>query len=155
MTSTETSKRSLALSPIALEAWVSLITAHAGLLRTLDAELRQAHNVSLGDFDVLAHLADVPREGRRMCDLANAVLLSPSGLSRRVERLERAGFVRRERGESDARNIHAQLTPAGRRLFRRMRETHLAGVNGHFAEHFDRGELESLRELLARLTPPP
>ena len=154
MNAAETPTRSLPISPVALDAWVRLLMGHSGLLRTLDAELRQAHNVTLGDYDVLAHLANVPREGLRMCDLANAVLLSPSGLSRRVDRLERAGLLARERGAQDARNIHAQLTRAGRRLFRRIRDTHLAGVDRHFAAHFDQGELETLRDLLGRLNTP-
>jgi DNA-binding MarR family transcriptional regulator len=89
-----------------------------------------------------------------MCDLAEAVLLTPSGLSRRVDRLERAGVVKRERASEDARNVEAQLTRAGKRLFHRLRQTHRSGVKHRFEDGFDAGELETLNELLGRLAIP-
>lgn len=99
----------------------------------------------------MVNLANAPGERRRMCELAGAVLLSPSGLSRRVDRLEGAGFVARVRAANDARNIEAGLTPAGKRLLRRLRETHLAGINTRFVERFSVDELDTLHELLGRL----
>ncbi len=135
-----------------LEAWKNLLRTHAHLIRELDEELRERHSFTLGDYDVLVNLANAPGQRRRMCDLADAVLLSPSGLSRRVDRLERAGFVQRERAADDARNIEAGLTPSGKRLLRRLRETHLAGVKERFVDRFDADELDTLRELLGRLT---
>jgi DNA-binding MarR family transcriptional regulator len=137
---------------VGLEAWANLLRAHARLMRELDAELRDRHGVTLGDFDVLVNLANAPGRRRRMCDLASAVVLSPSGLSRRVDRLQRAGLVRRERGADDARNIHAGLTPAGNRLLRRLRDTHVAGIKERFVDRFRADELVTLRELLGRLT---
>ena len=134
-----------------LEAWRNLLRTHAHLIRELDEELRERHSFTLGDYDVLVNLASAPGQRRRMCDLADAVLLSPSGLSRRVDRLERAGFVQRERAADDARNIEAGLTPAGKRLLRRLRETHLAGVKERFVDRFDTDELLTLRKLLGRL----
>jgi DNA-binding MarR family transcriptional regulator len=134
---------------VGLEAFENLVLAHARLLDGLDEDLRREHGWSLGDYDVLFNLARVPR--LRMCDLAGAVLLSPSGVSRRVERLERAGLVLRERASGDARNIEARLTPEGRRLFRRLRRTHLAGIKARFVDHFDARELETLRNVLEKL----
>ncbi|MDQ6751554.1 MAG: MarR family winged helix-turn-helix transcriptional regulator [Actinomycetota bacterium] len=137
---------------IGLEAWKDLLTAHAHLTRGLDEELRERHSFSLGDFDVLINLANVPGQRRRMCDLASAVLLSPSGLSRRVDRLEAAGLVQRERAASDARIIETGLTADGSRLLRRLQDTHLAGVKQRFVDRFTDAELQTLHELLARLT---
>ncbi len=134
-----------------LEAWKDLLKAHAHLTRELDEELRERHSVTLGDFDVLINLANAPGQGRRMCELASAVLLSPSGLSRRVDRLERAGLVQRERAADDARNIQAGLTPAGNRLLRALQDTHLAGVKKRFVDRFSADELDTLHELLGRL----
>ena len=87
-----------------------------------------------------------------MCDLAVAVVMSPSGLSRRVDRLERAGLVTRSRGEEDGRSVEAALTPAGRRVLERLRTTHRAGVRERFADHFSDAELRQLTELLSRLS---
>jgi DNA-binding MarR family transcriptional regulator len=81
------------------------------------------------------------------------VLLSPSGISRRVERLEREGLVQRERATGDARSIEAGLTPAGTRLLRRLRRTHRGGIRERFVDRFSAQELETLRELLGRLAP--
>jgi DNA-binding MarR family transcriptional regulator len=87
----------------------------------------------------------------RMCELAEAVVLSPSGLSRRVDRLEREGLVTRERAERDARNVEARLTANGRRLLNRLRQTHREGVKNRFADRFSDSELELLSEFLGRL----
>lgn len=140
-------------SPV-IEAWRAMLRANARLVRELDEELRREHGYALGDFDVLIQLTRAPDTRLRMCDLAEAVVLSPSGLSRRVERLERAGLVTRHRSAADGRSIEAELTPAGRRLFRRLRATHFEGVRRHFADRFDEAELRTIAELLGRLREP-
>jgi DNA-binding MarR family transcriptional regulator len=100
---------------------------------------------------VLIQLAEAEAGRLRMCDLAAAVVLSPSGLSRRVDRLERAGLVERERGEDDARSVEATLTPEGERVLDRLRRTHRTGVKERFADRFSEDELRTLTRLLARL----
>jgi DNA-binding MarR family transcriptional regulator len=143
------------LTDTGVRAWKGFLRAHAGLTRLLDEELRASHGFTLGDLDVLIQLDEAPRERLRMCDLATAVVLSPSGLSRRVERLERAGLVARERAEHDARNVEARLTPTGKRLLVRLRTAHREGVVARFADRFSADELETLAELLGRLTDQP
>lgn len=135
-----------------LGAWKGFLQAHSRLIAELDEELQAAHNISLGDFDVLAQLAEAPGGRLRMCDLAAAVVLSPSGLSRRVDRLERAGLVGRERATADARSVEAHLTAAGKRLLGRLRQTHRGGVKERFADRFSAAELATLSALLGRLT---
>jgi DNA-binding MarR family transcriptional regulator len=143
------------LGAAGLEAWRNFIWANAKLMEGLDEELRARHAFTIGDYDVLVHLARAPQQRRRMCDLAEAVLLSPSGLSRRVERLERSGLVERHRAESDARSIEAGLTAEGKSLFQQLNRTHLAGVKERFVNLFTEAELEQLAELLGRLLPAP
>jgi DNA-binding MarR family transcriptional regulator len=140
------------LSDAELRAWKSFLRANSRLTTELDRELRADHGVALGDFDVLAQLGEAGPGGLRMCDLAEAVVLSPSGLSRRIDRLERAGLVQRERGASDARNREARLTAEGKRLLNRLRRSHRAGVKQRFADRFSASEMETLSEMLARLT---
>jgi DNA-binding MarR family transcriptional regulator len=152
MSAVNTNSQPDALSGAALSAWKNFLRAHARLMRELDDELRERHGFALGDFDVLIQLALAPRGRLRMCDLAEAVVLSPSGLSRRVERLERAGLVKRERGERDARNIEPRLTAAGRRQLARLRKTHWDGVKQRFADQFSTEELQVMEGLLGRLT---
>jgi len=152
-TSTETSNGA-GLSPAGFDAWRSFLRAHSRLMRKFDQDLRDQHGVTLGDFDVLVQLAEAAGGRLRMCELADAVLLSPSGLSRRVDRLERAGMVERRRASADARNVEAKLTPAGKRLLRRLRHTHRGGVRDELEGRFDADELETLAELLGRLAVP-
>jgi DNA-binding MarR family transcriptional regulator len=144
----------LADDDVGLVAWRSLIESNARLMRELDAEMQDRHGYALGDFDVLVHLAHAPNSRLRMCDLANAVLLSPSGLSRRVDRLEGAGLIERARGRSDGRNVEAKLTPAGKRRLRKLRQTHREGIKERFVDQFTGAELATLSELLTRLVPP-
>lgn len=139
------------LSEAGLSAWRGFLRANSRLTATLDREMRERHGYALGDFDVLIQLAESPRGRLRMCELAEAVILSPSGLSRRVDRLEREGLVTRERAERDARNVEARLTANGRRLLNRLRQTHREGVKDRFADRFSDGELELLSEFLSRL----
>ena len=139
------------LSDTGLRAWRNFLRANSRLTSEFDVRLRDRHGTAIGDFDVLAQLSRAPG-GLRMCDLAAAVVLSPSGLSRRVDRLERAGLVSRERGSADARNIEARLTARGKREFARWRKTHLADVQERFGDRYSAEELDTLAELLGRLT---
>jgi DNA-binding MarR family transcriptional regulator len=145
----------LAFDSAAFDAWRGLIFSSSRLLSALDEELRSAHNFTLGEFDVLRALKTAPDQRRRMCDLAASVVLTASGLSRRVDRLERAGWVRRERSSEDGRSIEAVLTPEGQEFFEGLSDFHLAGVRRHFAERFSEEELESLAELLGRIEKAP
>ena len=87
----------------------------------------------------------------RMSELADSVLLSRSGLTRLVDRLERDGLLERERCESDARGLFAEITPEGRELFDAARRTHLDGVRELFLGHFSRDELRALGALWQKL----
>lgn len=152
---TTTTATAQPLTEPGLRAWKSFLRAQSRLIAELDEELRASYGYALGDFDVLAQLAEAPNGRLRMCDLAEAVVLSPSGLSRRIDRLERAGVVRRERAERDARNVEARLTPAGKRLLTRLRKAHRVGVKERFEDRFSAEELETLGALLGRLAERP
>src|SRR5690606_7283584 len=117
-----------------------------------EAELVNRHPLSLGGYDVLVQLAEAPEHRLRMAELADAVLLSRSGVTRLVDRLEAAGMVCRERFESDGRGVVAVLTDTGLDALRKASGTHLAGVYRHFVAHFDEDELAKFGEMCARLT---
>jgi DNA-binding MarR family transcriptional regulator len=134
-----------------LGAWESLLRAHASLVRELDAELQAAHAMSLGDYDVLLTLANAPGARMRMRELADRVILSRSGVTRRVDRLEAAGFVCRERAVDDGRSIDAVLTDAGRARLREAGPTHLAGIEARFLARYSDDELATIMALLDRV----
>lgn len=141
------------LSPTELRAWRGLVKAHACLLKRLDAQLEAEHGLQLSSYEVLGELAEAEGGKMRMHDIASAVLLSRSGLTRLVDRLERDGLVARCSCENDARGAYAVLTPAGRERFERARVTHLEGARSLFLERYSEAELELLAPLLERLLP--
>jgi DNA-binding MarR family transcriptional regulator len=138
-----------------LRAWRSFLGAHARVMRCLEAELLAEQRLSLVSYDVLVQLAEAPGRRLRMAELADRVLLSRSGVTRLVDRLERAGLVARQRVTGDGRGVIAELTPAGLDRLRNASGTHLAGVARHFVARFDPQELSDLGELCGRLASPP
>ena len=100
------------------------------------------------------HLSEADGDRMRMCDLAESILLSRSGLTRLVDRLERDGLLERVACADDARGSYATLTPAGREKLAEARVSHLEGVRSLFLEHFSEAELEVLLgELWERILP--
>jgi MarR family 2-MHQ and catechol resistance regulon transcriptional repressor len=96
-----------------LASWRGFLRVHAALERELDAELIAAHGLQLSSYEVLLTVADAPAERMRMSEIADSVLLSRSGVTRLVDRLERDGLVERTACPSDRRGFFAQLTAAG------------------------------------------
>lgn len=139
------------LNPDEVRAWGGFLRAHARLVRRLDEELRAEHDMPLGTFDVLIQLSRAPESRLRMRDLADAIVLSRSGLTRLVDRLVRDGLVKREKCGEDQRGAFAVLTPAGRRALEQALPTHLAGVRRLFLAQLDRPEQARLGELWERL----
>jgi DNA-binding MarR family transcriptional regulator len=142
------------LTPLELGAWREFLRAHAVLTRELDEELRRSHGLPLSSYDVLVNLESAPDRQMRMSELADAVLLSRSGLTRLVERLEREGLLERADCPSDARGSLAVLTDEGLARLTQARKTHLRGVRERFLEHFSDDELERLGEFWARALAP-
>ena len=137
-----------------LRVWRSFLGAHARVLRCLEAELLAEQRLSVVSYDVLVQLAETPDRRLRMAELADRVLLSRSGVTRLVDRLERAGLVSRHRVAADGRGVIAELTPAGLDRLRNASRTHLAGVVRHFVARFEPQELAQFGELCERLAEP-
>ena len=115
-----------------MDAWGGFLRTHARLVRELDDELTRAHDLPLSSYDVLVQLASATDGEMRMSQLADAVLLSRSGLSRLVARLVDQGLVERRECASDGRGAFASLTGEGRRRLDEARETHRSGVRERF-----------------------
>ena len=133
-------------------AWVNFLRAHSAVTRALNADLVQSHGLTINDYEVLLLLSRAPDERMRRVDLAASVMLSPSGITRLLEGLERAGYVCKRRCDSDARVTYAVLTDAGLEKLREASDPHVSGVRALFEDRFTDEELETLAELLSRLT---
>jgi DNA-binding MarR family transcriptional regulator len=130
------------LDELQSRAWRAFLYAHATVVPRLDQELASAVGLSLNQFEVLAWLARAGRRGLRMSDLASRVVLSPSGVTRAVDGLERKGLVERCIFEGDKRGYLATLTAEGRALLRKAANVHVLGLREHFLKHLSRTELE-------------
>jgi len=134
-----------------LTAWIKLLRAHAALTRELSGRLEAQHGLSLRDYDVLVQIYSAPGRRMRRIDIARTVILSPSGITRLLDGLERAGWVKKEHCDSDARVTYAALTEAGVEKFEQAHATHLGDIQELFASRFDDEEHEQLAGLLGRL----
>jgi DNA-binding MarR family transcriptional regulator len=141
------------LSRDELGAWRGMLRVHSALVKALDAELLAEHDLPLTSYDVLINLQAAPGHRRRMSDLADSVLLSRSGMTRLVDRLEREGLLLRDTCASDGRGCFAVLTEEGEALLRRARRTHLAGVRERFLRHFTPEEQRALARCWNRVLP--
>ncbi len=134
-----------------LASWRLFLRAHAHLTRVLETELLDEQGLPLPSYDVLLQLAEAPGRRLRMTQLADRVLLSRSGLTRLVDRLERDGLVERAACPGDARGTHAVLTEAGLARLRRAAPTHLRGVAAHVTDVLSDDELDELGRLMTKL----
>ena len=137
--------------PQRLEAWVSFLQSHAAITRELSAQLQHEHGLTLSDYEVLLRLKNAEGGMMRRVDLAEEVLLTASGITRLLEGLERAGFVRKETCPSDARVSYAKITDEGLVKFAAASKTHLRGIDELFLSRYSGSELATLAELLGRL----
>jgi len=142
------------LTETELRAWQALLHAHDHAVGLLDADLRREHGISFGAYDVLLRLVRAPERCLRMSELARRVMLSPSGLTRMVDRLVETGLVRRRSFEGDARVTLACLTDRGRQRVRAAARTHLRGIREHFTGRLSEAQLRSVASALETIVGP-
>ncbi|NBV73788.1 MAG: MarR family transcriptional regulator [Actinobacteria bacterium] len=126
-----------------MTAWRSLIETGADLFRALELDLAE-HGLTQGDYQVLVYLSESDGDRLRMTDLACRLQLTPSGLTRRLDRLIASGLVERMRSEDDGRVMLAVMTPSGRRLLERTAPHHVESVRRHMIDLLDREELRAI-----------
>jgi DNA-binding MarR family transcriptional regulator len=134
-----------------LETWRSFLVAHAQIRRQLERELQAEQSLGLGEYEVLLLLARATDRQLRMSDLADRLVLSRSGVTRLVDRLEADALVKRTSCATDRRGSWATLTDAGHDRLRRASPTHLRGVGIHFLDRIPPAELDALQCTLDRI----
>lgn len=140
------------LSEPELSVWLAFLGAQHHILTTLDKELQREHGISLAYYEMLLFLSRSPDRQMRMAELARTVLLSPSGLTRLVDRMVADGSVERLPCPGDARAAYAHLTDQGFAKLRQAARTHVRGIREHFLDRVAENEREGLRCTLERLT---
>jgi DNA-binding MarR family transcriptional regulator len=139
------------LNETEMAAWHALIRAQNRVVRRLESELEAEHGLTLPAYEVLAHLSEAPDLRLRMTELARHAVLTPSGLTRLVDKLVREGLVERQRCGADARVVYACLTPAGMTQLVSAYPTHIRGVREHFIDWLSPEQQAAVSEALADL----
>jgi DNA-binding MarR family transcriptional regulator len=134
-----------------LNAWRALLACHAALVDRLSEELQEEKDLPLPWYEVLLFLNRAPDGRMRMGELAGSLLLTPSGVTRLIDRMEREGLVQRQQCPSDRRGWNAVITTAGRSRLRTASPVHLRGVERHFGRHLSDQEADLLADALGRV----
>ena len=128
-----------------LDAWTGVLFAHARVLRSLEADLLEQHNLPVTWFDVMGRLKQAPGQRLRMHELEEVSVFTRSGLTRLVDRVEEAGFVRRERSAEDRRGVYVAITQTGIDKINEVWPDHVVSIQKHFGQYLDRKDAEALQ----------
>lgn len=142
-----------------LRVWRTFIDTHAAVIRRLEEELETRHHLPLTDYDVFVQLDEAERaggdgldtHGLRVQELAERVVLTRSGVSRLVDRMQAHGLVARQPCPTDRRGTVVVLTDAGRRALAEARPHHHAGIREHFTQHLTEAETAALDTALSKI----
>jgi len=138
------------LTPEEQRTWRGLVELILELRHEQEVALANTHGISEGEYGVLATLSEAAGQRLRMCDLAQALRLSPSGLTRRIDGLAKQGFVAREASPDDRRVQFAVLTDAGRAKLTTAAPTHVAAVRASLVDHLSGEDIRILGDVLDR-----
>lgn len=133
-----------------MAAWRTYVETSTDLASALEADLHPT-GLMTGDYQVLVHLSEADDRSVRMCDLAGMLQLSPSGLTRRLDGLVKAGFVERRPSDADRRVMLAVLTPAGFDKLVEVAPVHVASVRRRMIDLLSGGELDAIASAFAKI----
>lgn len=139
------------VSDARLRAWRSLLNAHAAAIRRINRRLADHGGLALESYDVLLELFNAPDRRLRLKELGERVVLTRSGMSRLVSRLEKDGLVERESAAQDGRGVYARLTDEGEAAFRKTWPLYAEGIHEVFASRMTDAEAETVAEVLERI----
>ncbi len=134
-----------------MAAWRAFLTAHARVVGLLEEELQRERGLPLSWYDVLVQLQEAPDQRLRMTELAGAVLLSKSGLTRLVDRMCEDGLVERCPDPEDRRGRWVSLTAAGHARLRDAATVHVRGIRQHFIDQLSPEEAAQLESVLSNI----
>ena len=133
-----------------MSAWLALLRTHARLWDRIESQIRRDHGLTMARYDVLAN---VELAGGRLglSKLASSIMLSASGLSKLIDRMEASGLIRREPDPHDARSTFATITPRGRALVKQARRSHHRLLQETFRAALDDRDMADLTRIMQRI----
>ncbi len=139
------------LLPAEQDAWRAYIEVQGDLINAIERDLT-GHHLTLGDYQVLVYLSEADEQSMRMCDLADVLQLSPSGLTRRLDRLVAGGFVARQGSRDDRRVMMGSLTETGRELLERTAPHHVDSVRRRIFDHLDESQVAAMTSIFTAIS---
>jgi len=131
--------------------WINLLQAQAVVTEALEARLEAQAGLSLAEHEALARVSSAPEGRLKMAELAGLMLVSKSGVTRLIDRLERRGLVERTTCSTDRRVTYAAITVEGRRAAERANPVLEAGLAEVFSRHLGAGDVRNLRRSLRKI----
>jgi len=128
--------------------WRAFLVGSTLLMDTLDRELRSAHGISMGEYEILVRLSECAGRTLRMAQIAESMQHSRSRVTHTVSRMEKAGLIRREAAADDKRGVDAVMTPEGWELLKAAAHTHVTGVRAHFVDVADQRDFAAMGRLM-------
>lgn len=136
-------------------AWRKFLSAHVVVIEQIEQDLADAGLPPLSWYDILYAVSEAPEQKLRLHELAQAVLISRSNITRLVDRLEKAELLKREQCSSDRRGAFAAISAKGLTMQKQMWSVYEAAILRYFACHLDATEAKVFIKLLNRITPIP
>jgi DNA-binding MarR family transcriptional regulator len=131
-------------------AWIALVRTHARLWDQVEAQMRYDSGLTMSRYDVLMQL-EMAGGRLGLSALASTIVLSASGLSKLLDRMEASGLIRREPDPRDARSTFARITPRGRSLVKKARQSHHAWLQQAFGDALDDRDVADLSRIMGRI----
>ena len=133
-----------------MAAWMALVRTHALLWDQLEAQIRRDHGLTMARYDVLANL-EMAGGQLGLSELASSIVLSPSGLSKLLDRMEASDLIRRDPDPNDGRSTFATITPQGRSLVKRARSSHHEVLQRMFGDALDDRDVADLNRITGQI----
>jgi DNA-binding MarR family transcriptional regulator len=133
-----------------MPAWLELVRTYARLWNELEAQVRRDHGLTIARYDVLAHL-EMAGGQLGLSELASSIMLSPSGLSKLLDRMAGSGLIRRDPDPRDARSTFATITPQGRAVVKKARRGHHKLLQRTFGDALDDRDVAQLTRIMGRI----
>ena len=134
-----------------LDAWRGVLFSHAKVLRALEADMLEQHDLRITLFDVLSRLKGAPDHRLRMSELEEASLFTRSGITALADRLEKVGLVQRERSTEDRRGVYLALTESGLEKFNAVWADHQKSIQEHFGRHIDAEDAAAVTAAMSKI----
>jgi DNA-binding MarR family transcriptional regulator len=144
MASMATTTQTRWLSAEQQRAWRAYLVGTTLLTERLDRDLREQHDLSLPEYEILVRLSEVPDRQLRMAELADSLSHSRSRVTHTVARMEAEGLILRTSCPSDRRGVIAEMTDKGFEVLREAAHTHVAGVREHLVDVADTADFAAV-----------